>query len=413
MSASGNSRRRLNFTSPPVSQSNTCTLCSQVHTQLSSPNSWKNNSCRQLALSLNISEHSPVCRPCRNDITRLIRDPDHHPRWEKRIISECIIPECKNSFFSKCSIPLDDIVKCLRLAGENIPSKVEIPAAFCKHHYHMVYNIYQPTQTNCPTCSAVLQKQNARLCPDVKTIRTYLAENTGYEGTLNENDKVCFACYKSHLHILKCSTSKSIDTDLEEIILVTKCNTMQASDVKSVDDAISRAMSITIVHVGEALLRHEGLLLPDIHNFFTGELNTCTKICASEGEHALTARWVLSNLTSSLQHHLSYVCKIRKCGTLLYRTNGDILVALTNALYKLSHYTRLVSAECNSEGEHPAKMHTTENTQVDLDDVNCAMQSQIQLFLKSDAICPYRFDQLDINSLVAQINPTLWKVICS
>ena len=52
--------------------------------------------------------------------------PDHRPRWEKSKITntECIIPQCNDTFFSKCSIPHDDIVQCLKLAGENVPSNL-------------------------------------------------------------------------------------------------------------------------------------------------------------------------------------------------------------------------------------------------------------------------------------------------
>ena len=183
---------------------------------------------------------------------------------------------------------------------------------------------------NCQTCCAVLRKQNARPCPDPETIQTYLEETTGYEGTLNDGDKLCFTCYKSHLHILKHSQRKSTDADLDEVIKVTKRNMIHVSDVKSADDAINRAMHMTVVHVAEALVRQEGLLLPDVYNYFLEEMNACAIVdTSSENKQVLTARWVLSNLTSSLQHHLSYVCKVRKYGTLLYRTNGDVLVALT------------------------------------------------------------------------------------
>ena len=116
------SRRRLTFSSPPVSQATACTLCKRLHTQLYSPNSRKNDNCRQIAMSLQLSAHSLVCRPCRNDITRLTKDPNHHPRWEKCQITECVIPQCKNTFFSNCSIPSDDILQCLKLKGENIPT---------------------------------------------------------------------------------------------------------------------------------------------------------------------------------------------------------------------------------------------------------------------------------------------------
>ena len=114
------SRRRL-FTSPPVSQCTVCNLCSQQHTNLSSPKSWRDEGCQQLALSLDISGDSLVCHPCRNDIARLKNDPSYCPRWEKNKISGCVIPQCENTFFSKCNIPIPDIFQCLTLASENVP----------------------------------------------------------------------------------------------------------------------------------------------------------------------------------------------------------------------------------------------------------------------------------------------------
>ena len=211
------SRRRL-FTSPPVSQCTVCNLCSQQHTNLSSPKSWRDEGCQQLALSLDISGDSLVCRPCRNDIARLKNDPSYRPRWEKNKISGCVIPQCENTFSSKCNIPIPDIFQCLTLASENVPPKLDAAPPLCKHHYHVVYNTYKPTQTHCPTCYTWFHKQNARPCPDVASIATYLAEKTGYEGTLRQNDKVCFSCYKFHLHILKCNVNESTDTDLQVLI---------------------------------------------------------------------------------------------------------------------------------------------------------------------------------------------------
>ena len=53
------------------------------------------------------------------------------------------------------------------------------------------------------------------------------------------------------------------------------------------------------------------------------------------------------------------MCKIRKCGTLLYRSNGDILLALTNALYAstrraCSERDGTNTAHCDSEGVNEA-----------------------------------------------------------
>lgn len=49
----------------------------------------------------------------------------------------------------------------------------------------------------------------------------------------------------------------------------------------------------------------------------------------------------------------------------------------------------------------------SDNMQVALNDANRSMHEQIQMFLKADAIRPYRFDQVDIDSLIPQINCTL------
>ena len=105
------------------------------------------------------------------------------------------------------------------------------------------------------------------------------------------------------------------------------------------------------VFVGEALLQNEGLLLPDVHNFFIKEF---IAYAPAGTEQCFTARWVLNNLTVSLQQHLS---KVRKCGTLLYRSNGDILVILTNALYKISKATHSNEGERHEEDSKRETQH--------------------------------------------------------
>ena len=173
----------------------------------------------------------------------------------------------------------------------------------------------------CLTCGTRLQN-------NPKTIVTYLAEKTG---TLCDSEKVCFSRYKSHLHVLKHSQSESIDGELKGLIQGIKCTIISPQHIKNVEDDINRAMKITTVYVEEVLLEQEGLLLPDVHNYF---LQQCLPTSAEP-----TARWVLSNLTASLTHHLSYVCKIRKCGTLLYRSNGSINKRLTQAIQTSSWHS--------------------------------------------------------------------------
>ena len=82
------SRRSLTF--PPASEEskrqhgNQCALCLGQHTQLSTPQTWKSVQAQQVALRLHIEQYSPVCRLCRDDITRLVSNPEHVPRWEKQ-----------------------------------------------------------------------------------------------------------------------------------------------------------------------------------------------------------------------------------------------------------------------------------------------------------------------------------------
>ena len=156
------------------------------------------------------------------------------------------------------------------------------------------------------------------------------------------------------MQILKHSKSKCVDTDLAEIIQVVKCNTMHISDVNSVDDAIYRTMSMTTVHVGEALMRQERLLL---HAFFLREMKACVNIHTSEKEQVLTARWVLSNLYIFASTAFKLCVQNKKCGN---TSNGDIPAALTNALHRFSHSIRPTSVESNSEGEGSAKTHVTD-----------------------------------------------------
>ena len=85
------SRRILSFPGP-TEENNThniqgmCELCeaSKHFTQLSTPDSWKNISAQQLALTqLNLTEQSCVCRSCQSDITKMIKNNTHVLRWAR------------------------------------------------------------------------------------------------------------------------------------------------------------------------------------------------------------------------------------------------------------------------------------------------------------------------------------------
>ena len=76
--------------------------------------------------------------------------------------------------------------------------------------------------------------------------------------------------------------------------------------------------------------------------------------------HWVTGRWILSNLIVILQHHISYACHVRSLGTLLYRTNGDLLTSLTLSLHK---GTWIKSENNDKSSEHKSPSHDPANVE--------------------------------------------------
>ena len=52
-------------------------------------------------------------------------------------------------------------------------------------------------------------------------------------------------------------------------------------------------------------------------------------------EDLFTSRWIQSNLTVHLQHHMTYSCRVRKYGTIIYRPHSDLILSLSQALWEL------------------------------------------------------------------------------
>ena len=131
-----------------------------------------------------------------------------------------------------------------------------------------------------------------------------------------EGARVCIPCYKSHQQMLQ--DRLTIDTDHDLVELITKlANEKPVVNKGSQNYVVQRAVHETVVYVAEVIFKQEALLLPAVHNKFTKfvlELSSGADLDLGEAEaHGLvTARWILSNLNSTLQHHLSYCCKMCK-----------------------------------------------------------------------------------------------------
>ena len=244
---------------------NTCALCNSHSVKLTSPQTWRDERAQVVAKSLHLSVEQPICQACRGDIRRLTQDPDHVPRWMKPKEILCCIPGCHElSFTQTKSVSGDHIALAMGIAV--IPP---IPTPLCKSHYHTIYKTLQPTQSHCPTCGSSLKGSSTRTCPNPEKIQEYLSKNTGFEGVISNECKVCFACYKSHLQILKCVNTISTDSGLSALINALKLTLTPTNDSSSIDSAVDHSLTLTAIYVGETILKHEAILLPQVHEVFS------------------------------------------------------------------------------------------------------------------------------------------------
>ena len=244
-----------------------CYLC-HGHTQakLTSPLQWKNDDARKYAATIiNMPEDSLVCPACRKDITRVLSDSSHVPRWTKLSSEkECCVQECTSNVFASfqktTSVEMEQVFNSVGLKC-SYPS-VPVPVPLCTHHYHLLYNLMQPRQEHCVTCGASLRRQtNPKACPQPALIERHLKETVGFEGAIRESDKVCYTCYRSHLVILQQGNDISRDSEL-----ITTLSQQVPTSIGSTSDLIDAAMTRVVIAVGRELLNGNVMLLPDVHD---------------------------------------------------------------------------------------------------------------------------------------------------
>ena len=128
------------------------------------------------------------------------------------------------------------------------------PTPLCKHHYRIIHSILQPPQTNCSTCNISLRHCNSRPCPQPEVIQQHLRENTGFEGHVKAQDKVCYTCYKCNFLNLQQNKMISRDSDLQKLITTCRQLIPLAESIWSQDDMIISAVANTVVLVGSELV---------------------------------------------------------------------------------------------------------------------------------------------------------------
>ena len=86
-------RRKLSY---EENQQPAAALCKVHHDHMSHSLAWKNEKAREFISEQRIQQHQKICRPCQDDMCRVITNPAFKPRREKKV-HECCIQDCKQS----------------------------------------------------------------------------------------------------------------------------------------------------------------------------------------------------------------------------------------------------------------------------------------------------------------------------
>ena len=101
-------------------------------------------------LSLKVSPRSLICRPYRDNVSRVMLKSEYTPRWiksrkslgNKSSLHDCCVRNCNNTAFVSSTLGTSDRMKHvfdttgLKCDLDVIP----IPMPLCKYHYHILYD---------------------------------------------------------------------------------------------------------------------------------------------------------------------------------------------------------------------------------------------------------------------------------
>ena len=333
----------------------------------------------------------------------------------KRSSTECCVPACCETVYRVTKL-VDKTTICNFFGGlvenestESVSAMDGEGLGLCKEHYGVWYRHTHPFQTKCKTCEKNMSDMSkSRACPQPIVIQKYLQENTDFSGYISNEDRVCYACYRSHLVTIKHlnNTVHSTDSDLHSLLDKIQRDTPVFSDINTVDQAVQYASNKVAIQVGEALLKQTALLLPSIYQEFCDKLKKITRlrdIAINQDIQTLASpTWLRSELSLLLEHHLAYRCSVKRYGTVLYRYGGDLLHALN---------VSLGSSRANSDGASTQDEFQNSLTRTCLA-LNAKLNAHIKKCLKQHYTIPQNIEDIDIEQCIRELDPDIWKAIC-
>ena len=77
------------------------------------PQTWRNHQAQQIAKSLHIWPDKLVCCLGKDNITRLVKNPSHTPRWEEKSGVKCCMSRCDVPSFTQSKIASQEQVNVI------------------------------------------------------------------------------------------------------------------------------------------------------------------------------------------------------------------------------------------------------------------------------------------------------------
>ena len=96
--------------------------------------------------------------------------------------------------------------------------------------------------------------------------------------------------------------------------------------------AQNETLNKIVLNVATEIKCNHALLMKRVYDQFLHTVQTRCKVCDITNQMNLPSiRWVLAQIVIKLAPHVSFVSKVKREGTILYR-NGDIMCALSRSL---------------------------------------------------------------------------------
>ena len=398
-----------------------CILCKQGNlSKYFHPKTWKNRASvdqlRELEPSLDLQLDSCICRRCRDDVRRL-SESGFIPRWRKKSSphKHCCVPVCVN--------PAEKVTKLVNHEQiceffsmpdtDNLETNDVSGYPLCITHYGQLYRKLHPFSKNCKTCDKLITDHTKyRKCPDPTLIGKFLQQNMDFTGKIYVEDHICYACYKSHLVIIKLTnnTKDSSDQDLFALIQQLKAELNNEGEICTQEQAVLRAVHSSAILVGETLLEQNAILLPEVFDYFVSTYNTISQgMVQQRSLHYIeNPTWLLSQLSALLEQHMSYRCSVKKYGTVLYRYGGDLLHALNVSLgqSRTKSSSELKSDFTDQHVQFQKYLHEVCVT------LNAKCHTITKKLVNENLETRHSIENIDIGNCIDNLDPDLWKAIC-